>query len=207
MPYKNVQIVFFWVVMVVFAAVPIYMIYRYENVLSHGQVYRFRVKPVDPFDAFRGKYVALSYAEDTILPAKGDSFYTYKDEVYLGVGRDKDGFAVLKSVNKKPPVNETYFKGEIGWAGSGREMLHVKFPFDRFYINEPFAEEAEMAYIKASRNAVEDCYAEVAIYKGHGVIKELYISHTPIVQYIKEGHVENRVHKQGLDSVSATPLK
>ena len=36
-------------------------IYKRESVLHHGRVFKFQTAPVDPVDAFRGRYVALSF--------------------------------------------------------------------------------------------------------------------------------------------------
>ena len=40
--------------------IPIQMITSRERILDKGTLYKFRTRPVDPYDAFRGKYVALS---------------------------------------------------------------------------------------------------------------------------------------------------
>ena len=42
-------------------AYPTYLIYEQENILASGTIYKFPLAPVDPYDAFRGKYLALSY--------------------------------------------------------------------------------------------------------------------------------------------------
>lgn len=45
-------------------AVPASMIVQRETVLTQGRVYKFKTAPVDPVDAFRGRYVALRFEEE-----------------------------------------------------------------------------------------------------------------------------------------------
>ena len=60
---KPVNILFplFIVVAVVQIAAPASMILRRERALDRGERFLFRTAPVDPYDAFRGRYVAPSF--------------------------------------------------------------------------------------------------------------------------------------------------
>ena len=42
-------------------AVPASLIWKRERTLRQGHVWKFRTAPVDPVDAFRGRYVALEF--------------------------------------------------------------------------------------------------------------------------------------------------
>jgi len=45
----------FGISMLVLLAYPAYMVYEQETVLAKGTLYKFRLAPVDPYDAFRGR--------------------------------------------------------------------------------------------------------------------------------------------------------
>ena len=46
-------------------AVPVYMIVNREKTLVLGKQFKFHTVPVDPYDAFRGRYVALAVQQDS----------------------------------------------------------------------------------------------------------------------------------------------
>ena len=47
-------------------AVPVYMIFLYEDILKNGVPVRLQARPIDPTDAFRGKYVRLVFENPVI---------------------------------------------------------------------------------------------------------------------------------------------
>jgi len=53
-------------------AVPATMIWGRERTLAVGSVYKFRTQPVDPYDAFRGRYVSLRIEESHAPLAAGN---------------------------------------------------------------------------------------------------------------------------------------
>ena len=48
------------IVMLAYLYIPSSLIYRYEKISTEGTVFRFCPQPVDPYDAFRGRYVRLN---------------------------------------------------------------------------------------------------------------------------------------------------
>jgi uncharacterized membrane-anchored protein len=46
---------------------PVWMIANREMTLRDGKQFRFRVAPVDPYDAFRGRFVALQLSPNTVV--------------------------------------------------------------------------------------------------------------------------------------------
>jgi uncharacterized membrane-anchored protein len=141
-------------------AVPAMMIFEREGVLDEGAAHKFRTAPIDPYDPFRGKYITLRYNTNQIeVPTEED--WNRGETVYVQFTEDADGFTVIESVSKSAPENtsdylettvayfETYYGDE-----SGNSTLAVYYPFDRFYMEESKAYDAEMAYNDAS-NAEE----------------------------------------------------
>lgn len=65
----------------------------------------------------------------------------------------------------------------------------IKNPFDRFYMNQKIAPEAERVYRKYSRQTIfadNKTYIEVRIKNGKGTIEDLYINNKPIYQFIND---------------------
>ena len=71
MRWHSLRVLLFVLVAVIQLAVAGRAIVISELTLRSGEVYRFRIQPVDPVDAFRGRYVAVRMAENR-APVAGD---------------------------------------------------------------------------------------------------------------------------------------
>lgn len=139
-------------------AVPGYLVYRHYNTLSTGESYKFEVAPYDPYDPFRGRYVALGTAV---------SLYSY-DGDYALLGKDADGYAEIVSWQYDKPTEGQYIKSPR---------------LDRYYMNEKMAPEAER--LQRELDVDDDMmYLLVKVKNGHYVIEGLYLNDIPIEQYI-----------------------
>lgn len=162
-------------------AVPAWMIARREAALRHGTVLRFRTAPVDPYDAFRGRYVALSIRENI---APGSIRTRAKQTVYVQACADSNGFARLTAVALHPGLTGVWFRARAEYE-SEPGLLRVKLPFDRFYLPEAIAPEAEALYRNANRpNASgktgQETWLQVRVLHHLAVAEELYIHGLPI---------------------------
>ena len=79
---KSWQLIVFIIVAAIQAAVPGSMVWKREHTLREGSVWKFRTAPVDPVDAFRGRYVALQFEAETqeISPPP---YQHYRQTVYV----------------------------------------------------------------------------------------------------------------------------
>ena len=89
--------------------VPVGMIARRETTLRLGRTYKFRTAPVDPYDAFRGRYVWLGY-EQNRARWSGESEPGSSRTAYALVEEGRDGFAVINQVMPQPPKSGDYVK-------------------------------------------------------------------------------------------------
>ena len=153
-------------------AVPLSMICKYEKVLRKGEVFRFETAPVDPNDPFRGKYVTLRIKNDSVQNP-GHSF-SYGEEVFLTVEKDKDGFAYFSKASKEKPATPDYYKTSCEWEDTGK--IHVKIGFDRYYMNEGKAPEAERRYNAGRSKDASPSWVSVRILDGTAVIEDLFIN-------------------------------
>ena len=164
-------------------AAPTSMIVRREATLRDGRLFRFRTAPVDPYDAFRGRYVALAMAEDA-APLPDDVRLVRSQKVYATIKEDEDGFAKLTGATLDRPDGNAYVKATVRSSRDG--LVRLRLPFDRYYMDETAAPEAERAYRKHSARESRDAYVAVRIKNGFAVIEELYVGGKPIAEFIAE---------------------
>ena len=170
-------------------AVPASMIAKRERVLREGQVFKFRTAPVDPYDAFRGRFVALSLEERSVPLAPGQDFQRGQ-KVYALLAQDADGFAHYAGLSRTRPETEPFLATRIQYVNHTNAFLHL--PFDRFYMEESQAPAAEKAYWEHSRRTNRTAYIQVRIQNGFGVIEDLYLDGTPIRQYLAQQPAADR---------------
>jgi len=95
-------------------AVPAYMIAKYERTLTVGRLYKFKTAPVYPYDALRGRYVALGLNQASIPVANGSAtVFKRGRKVFAKITTDKDGFADLSEVSVIPPASGDYITGAV----------------------------------------------------------------------------------------------
>ncbi|MBI9062090.1 MAG: GDYXXLXY domain-containing protein [Marinilabiliaceae bacterium] len=178
----------FLVVALVQLWVPASMIWKSESVLNDGKVFRFKTAPIDPVDPFRGKYVTLAFDVDEQI-STADVVW-YKDEyVYVKVLADSEGFAEIESISKKQPDDSSdYFKTTVRYAGKDENGANVRlhFPFDKYYMEESKAFEAEVAVRELAQDRSQVAYAIVSIQDGEARLKEVMVNEVPLKDWVEQ---------------------
>ena len=144
--------------------VPVYMIIKKYDILNTGEEFRFRVNPVDPYDAFRGRYVRL-YSRQEV----------YGNGKYGVIKVDADGFANITEITDEKPENAAYVKSD------SRQWFSL--PISRYYMDEKFAPKAE-SLVRQREPGIET-YVTVRIKNGELVISGLFIDGVSIEDIIK----------------------
>lgn len=178
---RTVKLGLFAVVALAQLAVPGWMIGQREIVLSRGTVYKFRTAPIDPYDAFRGRYVWLNY-ESTSAPYRGTGEIPYGRPIFVTVETGEDGFARLTGAYARPPEAGDYFPVENYWIEDSE--IQVRLPFDRYYMNEKAAPAAEIAVREQSMQGNRNAYVTVRVYAGYAVLEELHVDEKPIREFL-----------------------
>lgn len=178
----------FGIAMLLQFAVPTAMIAKREHALAHGRIFKFRTAPVDPYDAFRGRFVALGFDQNSVGVPE-DSDFARGQKVYALLAEDADGFAYFTEVRRSRPDAGPYLSTKIQYMSGPNAQIHL--PFDRFYMDENEAPEAERAYRQNSARSNRNAYVQIRIEKGFGVIEDLYVDGTPIRDYL-ESHPSER---------------
>jgi uncharacterized membrane-anchored protein len=170
---KKIILIAFALIALVQMYLPAKMILDRENVIQTGTEYKFRTAPVDPNDPFRGKYITLDYTVNSIKIPKNQN-WREREKIYVSLSTDSTGFAKIKSVSKEEPINNKPFvKAEVSYISGN--MLVINYPFDRFYMEESKAYDAELAYRESQRDTVRVTYALVSIKGGDAVLKDVLI--------------------------------
>ena len=184
---QRLRLALFTVVALVQLAVAGGAIVRSELALRTGEAFRFRIQPVDPVDAFRGRYVAIRFAIDR-APVADDLELRPKKRVFVPIEVDADGFAILGQADVDPPARGPYLRlraGGIYPDEEGNRFVWVTMPFRRYYMDEDLAPKAERA-VWGGRRGQREAFVSVRIRDGVGVIEELYVDEVPIHRWLAE---------------------
>lgn len=199
---RRLTLVLFGLLALIQLAVPASMIHKRATTLSEGALYRFASAPVDPADPFLGRYVVLSLAAERLeLPASEAKTFRPGEAVYLRIDTASDGFAVLSQPRRNRPDHGDYLRARVRWHDG--DSLILRLPFDRYYMEEALAPEAEKAYWRAQQARLlpapaEDApsppletYISVRVRRGFAVIEELYLNGQPVADYLASQSAEN----------------
>ncbi|MBM7556160.1 GDYXXLXY domain-containing protein [Halanaerobacter jeridensis] len=182
---KKVTISLFVFLAVIQLAVPAVMISKRELTLRNGERFKFATAPIDPYDAFRGRYVRLNFAEsEHPLPSGLD--IERGEWVYAHLKKDENNFAQITNLTLTPPVEQSYLKVKVRYINRRRKEVMLEFSFDRYYLEEEVAKVAEKYYQQLTRRQQLDSYVTVRVNDGFAVLEELYLDGQPILEYVKK---------------------
>ncbi|WP_378178162.1 GDYXXLXY domain-containing protein [Aquimarina sp. SS2-1] len=164
--------------------VPTQMILGSEGTINKGTAYKFKTRPIDPTDPFRGKYITLQYEMNHFNTA--DSSYVVGEEIYIYLKNDEEGFAEVSDISKTPLETERdYVTARVTYYYKGK--VNFQLPFNTFYMEETKAYDAELAYAKANRDSLpNNVYALVYVKDDQVVLKDVLIDDIPIQEYVEK---------------------
>lgn len=163
---------------------PTWKIVEHELTLRLGESYKFRTAPVDPVDAFRGRYVAVEIAERT-APFAGPWDRKRERWLFAELAVGEDGFARFVKLHDRLPIETPVIRTRITSFSDQEKKAWLELPFDRFYMNERLAPEAERAYREHSRQGAQDAWLAVRVWRGRAAIEDLYIGDRPILKVVQ----------------------
>lgn len=164
-------------------AVPAGMIASRELTLRKGETFRFRTAPVDPYDPFRGRFVALNL-EAARAPRPADVELEYRQKVFALLAVDEAGFAYCSGIVVERPAEGYYLSARI--TSFDKDQVRLQLPFDRYYAEEDLAPEIERAYRANSRRDKMEAYISVRVRDGRGVLEKLYIADLPVAEFLRQ---------------------
>jgi uncharacterized membrane-anchored protein len=163
-------------------ATPVLMITQREGALKGGETFRFKTAPVDPYDAFRGRYVAIRVDVPRVGNPAGFTV-KHQDKVFAFITNGPDGYAQVTGITRTRPKGQAYLSATVRYpAGDG---LMLDLPIDRYYMTEKAAPRAEQVYREHSRAGQQDAYVIVKVKDGMAVVEGLYVNGQRIEDLLK----------------------
>jgi len=199
---KKIFFITFIILFLIQFSVPLFMIMRQYHIVSVGTLYKIKCEPVDPMDLFRGRYVTLRFSdESTILvydesvtkvreiisEADGYRYLSYdkNNALYVSISKNADGFLRLDSCSETVPENGDYLYLMPTSCHTDAKILRFDMPFDRVFMNEKYAPEAERI-LRRNSSGKETAYVEVYIKNGKYSKINLFVDGKRIHDYIDE---------------------
>lgn len=177
--------------------VPGKMIVGQESALTTGTPYKFKTQPIDPNDPFRGKYVWLNY--EMASAKSSDSIWVYKQPLYVYIKTGADGYVEATEASKTLlDIDQDYVKAQAGYYRDNQ--IHFELPFDRFYMEESKALDAERG-IRRTQLGRQDslapvCYALVYVKNDIAVLDNVFIGDISLKEFVEKEQAETVSKKQ-----------
>jgi uncharacterized membrane-anchored protein len=172
-------------------AVPGKMVFDSERIIANGTLFKFKTAPIDPADPFRGRYITLSFREN-FVPFRDSLEWQTGQELYVTFKLDDEGFAVPDNAYHTPPESPTYLQTTVDYVSHypGDFKVWYKLPFDRFYLEESKAPQAEERYREAQRDSAQVAYALVSIRAGEAVLQDVIVNDRSVTDIINDSEEE-----------------
>ena len=107
------------------------------------------------------------------------------ENIYVLLSKDSAGYAKIISVQTdRPSIGTDFIKAKVNYfvSDSARQVF-IEWPFNRFYMDEAKAYDAEKAYIKSTADSSSITYALVKVKNGEAVLENVFINEKPIASY------------------------
>ncbi|QSH42001.1 GDYXXLXY domain-containing protein [Lentisphaerota bacterium ZTH] len=173
--------VLFIIVSLAVLAVPLYMIFRAETVLSKGNLYLFKVEPRDPYDPFRGRYLDIRVQQNYVENCKKD--FSPGEVCYAVIAKDAKGFAYFSELSTQPPAAGDYIRVKFRWKNKNKSLIEL--PFGRYFVNEKIAPEADKLLAGFFTDPKDCCVLKVKVKDGQALVSGLNLNGIPIEEVVK----------------------
>lgn len=184
---KKITWICFGLLVLVQLWTPLSVVLDHESLLKNGKPFKFLSAPVDPSDPLRGKYIILTF-RDNFIATDGKSKWESGQEVYVQLVNDSGGFARIHSLHKnKPSRYVDFIHASINYVlYDSLNTVHIEWPFNRFYMEESKAFDAEQAYIKTAADSTNKTYSLVRVRNGNAILEDVFINDIPIGKYVRQ---------------------
>ena len=113
-----------------------------------GEPVRLAIEPIDPRSLFRGNYVRLNYAINTIEMADGERFVGLRQNeiVYVRLKPDAEGILQPDGVFFEPPGQGPFIRGRLRYVpftDDGVARLHIVYGIEAYFLPLEKAREME----------------------------------------------------------------
>jgi uncharacterized membrane-anchored protein len=179
---KTLPLIIFGIAVLAQWAAPLSQIWTHEQVLAKGTLIKLKCSAPDPYDPLRGRYLAVRPTQRE-APVPTGMELKQGTQVYAVLTTGADGFATITSLSLTPPASGAYIIVKSGYVYS--EHASIEWPFDRFYVNEKLAPEADKWFAENIRSA-KGITAEVRVSNGKAVLEDLSFDGKPFREILKD---------------------
>jgi len=163
-------------------ALPLAQIWTHEQTLTHGTLIKLKCAAPDPYDPLRGRFLAVR-PEQSKVTVPDDVKIHQGAQVYVTLTPGADGLSTITGLSTTPPTTGTWMRVRARWIYNKEATL--QWPFDRFYINEKLAPEADKWFAENIRGT-KGIIAEVRVLEGRAVLADLSLDGKPFREILKE---------------------
>jgi hypothetical protein len=166
---------------------PLSGIRQHERVISRGTLVKIECAAPDPYDPLRGRYLAVRPAESRVIEPEGFPRGRGLVPVWATLEAGDDGLARIKSVSLEPVSGPTVIPltAQSGGTINGTDMIGLEWPFDRFYLNERLAPDADKLVAERRRDG-KRTVAEVRLLDGQAVLTDILLDGVSIRDVVKQ---------------------
>ena len=164
---------------------PLSGIWQHERVIARGVPVRIRCTAPDPYDPFRGRYLAVR-PEGTQVPEPEGMPERGAVPVWATLVADADGLSRIESLSLEPVAGPTVVRLQARWQrwNQDGDTVVVEWPFDRFYVNERLAPDADKLVAERFRGG-EKPVAEIRLLDGRAVLTDVLVDGVSIRDVVK----------------------
>jgi len=184
---KKITVLLLFIAFLMQWFIPLNMIMQQETILQEGTPFKFKTQPIDPNDPFRGKFVVLNYVADRVVVTDGQLWFP-GEPVFVSIRADASGFAEIAQIGKVAPIDEKdYVKAEIAsvW-GNDPVTVRIKYPFERFYMEETKAPKAEAMFRDLWQDSTISVYGLVVVNEGKAALEDVLVDGVSIREAVLE---------------------
>ncbi len=179
----------FGIVMLLYLWYPYTMIQGQEQILHEGVAYRFKTRPIDPVDAFRGRYIILGYDNFEFDHDEGSNKFEYGQKVFATLAKDSAGYAYFSELLTTAPSSGDFLLTTCLNYRKGKIRLQVPENMNKYFLNESIAPEAERLYRqfnsdRTNRDSVF-VYVDTRVFEGKVLLEKVYFKGETVENYIR----------------------
>lgn len=164
---------------------PLSGVWQHERVIARGTAVRIRCAAPDPYDPLRGRYLAVR-PEETAAPKPDGMPEEGAVPVWATLEEGDDGVSRIKSLSLEPVSGPTVIRLVATWDRWNEEgqSVSIDWPFDRFYVNERLAPDADQLVAERFREG-EQPVAELRLLGGRAVLTDVLVDGVSIREVVK----------------------
>lgn len=165
--------------------VPLVGVWQHERIIVQGAAVRLECTAPDPYDPFRGRFLAVRPAEIEGLAPDGMPKGVMVP-VWATLVEDEHGLSRIASLSLEPVSGPTVIRLAARLSGerNGAKTVMIRWPLDRFYLNERLAPDADKLFAERLRGD-KPPVAEIRLLDGQAVLTDVLLDGVSIREAVK----------------------